>query len=156
MPGTWNGSFCLVSRLVISILLWEICPRELPHTVTLYQVKPHLQINAIKSPYEPCHEIMALFVLRKLLLQTRMCNHPVGLDVWFFIGHFVYFHTSCVRTVKALARLRRWAGSPEPSLVAYAISTIMSWVGSYYHHDWRRMRVVSKEIPFLQSFCNEK
>ena len=33
-------------------------------------------------PYEPCHEMMALFVLRKLILQTRMRSHPVGLDVY--------------------------------------------------------------------------
>ena len=73
---------------------------------------------------------MALFVLRKLILQTRMRSHPVGLDVWFLVGPFVYFHTSCVRTMKALARLRGCAGSPEPSLVAYMISTIISWAGS--------------------------
>ena len=36
--------------------------------------------------YEPCHEIMILFVLRKLILQTRMRCHPVGLDVWFLVG----------------------------------------------------------------------
>ena len=30
---------------------------------------------------EPSHEIMALLVLRKLILQTRMRSHPVGLDV---------------------------------------------------------------------------
>ena len=30
---------------------------------------------------EPSHEIMALFVLRKLILQTRMRSHPVALDV---------------------------------------------------------------------------
>ena len=39
----------------------------------------------------------------------------------FLVGPFVYFHTSCVRTVEALVRLRRCAGSPEPSLVAYVI-----------------------------------
>ena len=71
---------------------------------------------------EPAHEIMALFVLHKLILQTRMRNHPVGLDVWFLAGPFVYFNTSCVRTVKALARLRECAGSPELSLVAHVIS----------------------------------
>ena len=32
--------------------------------------------------YEPSHEIMVLFVLRKLIVQTRMRSHPVGLDVW--------------------------------------------------------------------------
>ena len=36
----------------------------------------------------------------------------------------------CVRTAKALARLRGCTGSPEPSLFAYARSTIISWAGS--------------------------
>ena len=30
---------------------------------------------------EPCHEIMVLFVLRKLILQMRMRSRPVVLDV---------------------------------------------------------------------------
>ena len=81
--------------------------------------------------FEPAHEVMVLFVLRTLTLQMRMCSHPVGLDVWYLVRPFVYFHTSCVRTAKALARLRRCAGSPEPSLVAYVISTIISWAGSF-------------------------
>ena len=76
---------------------------------------------------------MAFFILRKLILQTRMRSHPVGLDVWCLVGFFVYFHTSCVRTAKSLARLRECAGSPEPSLVAYVISTIISWAGSNYN-----------------------
>ena len=38
---------------------------------------------------------------------------------------------SCLRTAKALARLRGCAGSPESSLVAYVISTIISWAGSF-------------------------
>ena len=79
---------------------------------------------------EPAHEIMVLFVLRKLILQKRMRSHPVELDVRFLVGPFVYFHTSCVRTAKALVRLRRCAGLPEPLLVAYVISTIISWAGS--------------------------
>ena len=57
----------------------------------------------IRSVFEPAHKIMALFDLRKNILQTRMHSHPVGLDVWVLVGPFVYFHTSCVRTVKALA-----------------------------------------------------
>ena len=56
-------------------------------------------------------------------------SHPEGLDVWFLVGPFVYFHTSCVLTVKALGRLRRCTCSPEPSLVAYV--TIISWADSY-------------------------
>ena len=31
-------------------------------------------------------------------LQTCMLSHPVGLDVWFLVGPFVYFHTSCVNS----------------------------------------------------------
>ena len=42
---------------------------------------------------------------------------------------FIYFHTSCVRTAKALGRLRGCAGSPEPLLVAHVINTIISWAG---------------------------
>ena len=37
--------------------------------------------------------------------------------------------SSCVRTAKALASLRGCTGSPEPSLVAYVISTIISCAG---------------------------
>ena len=53
-----------------------------------------------------------------------------GLDVWFCgrtlpLLPSVYFHISCMRTAKALARLRGCAGSPEPLLVAYVISTII-------------------------------
>ena len=36
-----------------------------------------------------------------------------------------------MRTAKALARLRGCAGSPEPSLVAYVFSTIISWTGNF-------------------------
>ena len=35
-----------------------------------------------------------------------------------------------MRTAKGLARLRRCEGSPEPSLVTYVITTIISWAGS--------------------------
>ena len=73
---------------------------------------------------------MVLFVLHKLILQTHVHSNPVGLDIWFLVGPFVYFDTSCVRTAKTLVRLCGWAGSPELSLVAYVISTIISWAGS--------------------------
>ena len=44
----------------------------------------------------------------------------------YLVRLFVDFHASCVRIAKVLARLRRCAGSPEPLLVAYVISTIIS------------------------------
>ena len=90
------------------------------------------------KPNEPANEIMGLFILHKLILQTRMRSHPVGLDVWFFVKPFVYFHTSCVWTVKALARLRECTGLPEPSLVAYVISTTISYAGSII--DWTKVQ----------------
>ena len=31
---------------------------------------------------------MALFILRKLILQTHMPSHPVGLDVCFLVSPF--------------------------------------------------------------------
>ena len=83
-------------------------------------------------PNEPSHEIMVFFFCSKLILQTRMLSHLAGLDVWSLVSPFVYFHTSCVQTAKALARLHGCAGLPEPSLVAYMISTIMSWAGPNY------------------------
>ena len=57
---------------------------------------------------------MALTALRKLNLQTRMRSNPLGLQVRFFVRPFVYLHTLCVQTAKALRSL------------AYAISTIIS------------------------------
>ena len=81
----------------------------------------------IYNIFEPAHEIMVLFVLHKFILQTCMHSHPMGLDVWFLVGLFTYFHISCVQTATALVRLRRCADLPEPSLVAYEIST-MIWL----------------------------
>ena len=54
-----------------------------------------------------------------------------GVKCLIFVGPFVYFHTSRVRTAKALARLCGCASSPEPSLVAFVISNIISWAGPF-------------------------
>ena len=104
---------------------------------------------------EPAHKIMALSVLHKLILQTRMHIHPMGLDVWFLVGPFVYFCSLCVQTAKALVKLRRCAGSPEPSLVAYVISTIISWAGSNHyilppHHRWQNYHRMSRVHPLIE------
>ena len=100
----------------------------------LFQTEFFTFSTTLNSKYEPAREIMALFVLRKPTLQTRTRSHPVRLDVRFLVGPFVYFHTSCVRTAKTLARLRGCVDSPEPSLVVYVISTIISRAGSYTTH----------------------
>ena len=93
------------------------------------------------------------------LLQTRMRSHPVGLDVWFLVGPFVCFHTSYVRRAKALARLRGCAGSPEPSLVAFVISTKISWASSRCslphlpEHFIRRYRALCQHGRTIHMTC---
>ena len=39
------------------------------------------KLNGTVMKFEPAHEIMALFVLRKLIFQSRMRSQDVGLDV---------------------------------------------------------------------------
>ena len=72
---------------------------------------------------EPAHEIMALFVLHKLILQKRMRSHPVGLDVWFLVGPFIYFHPSWGWTAMALA----WAFAGR---LCDKYHNLMSWLKS--------------------------
>ena len=62
-----------------------------------------------------------------------MRSYPVGLDVWYLVWPFFYFHTSCARTAKALARRDKY-------------HNIMSWLILYnvyvleqrkFWPDWR-------------------
>ena len=116
---------CLRARVLHFNLLWED-----KKTIFVKTVNPNKKyfkssrvcfappIETFNSDNKPSHEIMVLFILSKLIHQMRMRSHPVRLDGCFLVGPIVYFHTSCVWTAKALARLRRCVGSPEPSLVA--------------------------------------
>ena len=45
-----------------------------------FVLKKYLFI-AVQTIYEPTQDILALFVLRKFILQIRIRSHPVGLDV---------------------------------------------------------------------------
>ena len=92
---------------------------------------PYCHRGTVIVPNPNSHEIMVLFILRKVILQTHIRSHPVGLDVWCLVGPFLHFHTSYMRTAKALARLCGCAGSPELSPVACVIRTIISWAGSF-------------------------
>ena len=80
-------------------MTWHPSQHFLNHVETLWLTQWSFLIL-----FEPCHEIMVLFVLRKLNLQMRMNSHPVGLDVWFLVGPFIYFHTSFVR----IATIPEW------------------------------------------------
>ena len=99
-----------------------------------------------KGIFEPVHEIMALFVFRKLVLQTRQWGWMS--DVWSDALSTPILHVCKQRKLwrhrrpaKVQASLRNRAVSPESSLVAYVISTIISRDGSFTHirlasHFW--------------------
>ena len=101
------------------------------HTKRSHKTKESLQTCDAKTWWQNQPDSFTNLKAEVLaILRMRMRSHPVGLDDLCFVLPFVCSHTSCVRTAKALARLRGRAVSPEPSLVAYVISTIISWVGT--------------------------
>ena len=56
-----------------------------PIILTNVHIDKLLRLNSLaKQPFEPAHEIMTLFVLRKLVLKTYMRSHPDGLYGWCF------------------------------------------------------------------------
>ena len=58
-----------------------------------------------------------------------MPNHSEGPGIWLSVWRFLLTHCLYVRAAKVLARLRGCTGSPEPSLLAQAISTKFAWRG---------------------------
>ena len=74
---------------------------------------------------------MALFVISKLILQTRIRSNPVGLDVCFLVRLFVYFHTSCVRTAKALVSRWRLAWAFAGRLCDKYLNLLMNWLNLF-------------------------
>ena len=98
---------------------------------------------------------MALFVLHELILQSGMHSHPVGLDVWFLIGPFVYFHTSCVRTAKALARLRRLAWAFAGCLCG-KYHNLMRWLKPLGLRTWSVIHVTKCHLDQTNSCAKVK
>ena len=141
--------YCDVNENLRHKLSWDMWKRALLYRQTVKALGSLSICTVSQSISESCHEIMVIFVLCKLILKTCMHSHPVRLDVWFLVRPFVYFHTLCVRTAKALARLREYAGSPEPSLVAYVIRTIISWAGSFAFIHISREKESDKELYLL-------
>ena len=90
------------------------------------------------TQYEPTHEFMALIAIRKLILQTRMRSNPLGLKSDFWPDP----SSTSIRYV--CEQQRRWRDcAPEPSLFAYAISTIIPWAGSYGYGRPRKSGTLS-------------
>ena len=69
----------------------------------------------MKQTYAPWHEIMVLFVLRKLFLQTRMRSHPVGLDV------LVLAHPSSIYILNVCEQRRLWE-TAQMRMLAWAFT----------------------------------
>ena len=57
-------------------------------SVHVIVIRSEWSMTRIQPLIEPSHEIMALFDFRKLIFQTRMRSHQVGLFVWFLVGPF--------------------------------------------------------------------
>ena len=141
VPDLWLKQKCIILWKIILELTFAIrfvssmlnIPRDLLASIMNHPTKERLQYHVKPaSKFEPAHEIMALFVLCKLILQMRMHSYPMWLLKYLIFGWTVcllpYFMW---RTAKALARLRGYAGSPKPSLVACVVSTIISRAGSF-------------------------
>ena len=61
-----------------------------------------------------------------------MPSHSEGPGIWLSVWRFLLTHCLYQRAAEFLARLRGCAGSPEPSLLAYAISTKFAWRGTIF------------------------
>ena len=134
-------------------LNWAICPSL-------------LSICSILKVFEPAYEIMVLFVLHKLILQTHIRSHPVVLNVWFLVGPYVDFHTSCVRSEGSgetawMCRLA-WAFAARlcdkyhnlmswlilPVIAIWQCSGLLSEFGCFsrysifFHHVWRQNTII--------------
>ena len=62
--------------------------------------------------------------------------YPAGLHAYYSVLAFLCHSTLCMREVKALVRLRLYAGSSEPSQLANAMSTEISSPGPIVLQIW--------------------
>ena len=96
--------------------------------------------------FEPAHEIMALFVPPKIILQTHMRSHQVGLDVWFFCLTFrllPYFMCANSAGSDEAARARRLAWAFACRLYDKC-HNLMSWL--VFILTTRKLQFISNNI----------
>ena len=104
---------------------------------------------------------MVLSVLRILILQKRMHGHPVGLDVWYLLRHFVYFHTLWVWTAKVLAwlRMRRlaWAFTGRLCDKYHNLTSWLKWYSeiSYLTEIFTGFKKIKKLFMILFQNLNQ-
>ena len=112
-----NDNLC---RPVLDTLLFAECNTWSGYTLPASPFHGMLGNNRLIGP---THEIMVLLVLRKLILQTRMCGHPVGQMSNFW---------SDPSSTSILNVCKQRKQAHLSSLVTYVINTIISWAGSIY------------------------
>ena len=96
---------------------------------------------------EPAHKIMALFVLLKLILQTRMCNHPVRLDVWLLVGPWSTSILYVCKQRRLWQRRLAWAFAGRQ---CDKYHNLMSWLEQWVSLFWEELLL---SHPILQKMA---
>ena len=128
----FSWSLVVISLFFISVVSWlrsQIIFLPFKSVVLIKQL-PQWFLSTVygrEKAFVPTHEILVLIARRKLNLQTRMRSNPLGLHVWHLVRPFVYFHKLCVRTAKALARMRSLAWAFAVRLCD-KYHNLMSWL----------------------------
>ena len=112
-----------VSGVVRSYLLSNFCIDE---------SEWFIQLSSLSSG--PRQANLCLRAFRHKKFQLRMPSHSEGPGIWLSVWRFLLIHCLYERAAKVLARLRGCAGSPEPSLLASAISTKFAWRGPILYY----------------------
>ena len=93
---------------------------------------------------------------------TAYASHSEELGIWLSVWRFLLTHCLYERVAEVLARLHGCAGSPEPSLLTYAIRTKFPWRGPYLFCFVVFLLVMENKIKlsptlfFLFEPCHEK
>ena len=124
----------------------------------------HVQLYKSYAPFEPAHESMVLFVLRKLNLQTHMRSHPIGLDIWFWSDSRLLPYFKCVNSEGSgeTARMRRlaWAFAGRPCdnyshelahLSAFSKAAVKRCNGQWLFSGPRYFYVSSVSVPWQKA-----
>ena len=82
-----------------------------------------------------------------------MPSHSERPGIWLSVWRFLLTHCMYERAAEVLARLRRCAGSPEPSLLAYAISTKFAWRGPNGQSNKNKIPLSGKHLTGTVTFC---
>ena len=86
---TWIGFLNILAQRKIGKIKKKKMPTET--VIKFFETGQFSQVGRERANkylfyFSLAHETMVLFFLLKLILQTHMRSHPVGLDVWGFAG----------------------------------------------------------------------